>query len=96
MNIALLIDCENAKAVTIDSILSELAQKGTTNIRRAYGDWIIKEVRENWHPRKERFTPAILSKWLHWMRECHLIPLGIGPYTIHQISFQLRGQLTQG
>jgi len=39
MNIALLIDCENARAVAIDGILSELAGKGTINIRRAYGDW---------------------------------------------------------
>lgn len=39
INIALLIDCENAKAFTIDGILSELAEKGTINIRRAYGDW---------------------------------------------------------
>jgi uncharacterized protein (TIGR00288 family) len=39
MNIALLIDCENAKASAIDGILSELAEKGTINIRRAYGDW---------------------------------------------------------
>jgi len=39
MNIALLVDCENAKALTIDGILSELAEKGTINIRRAYGDW---------------------------------------------------------
>lgn len=39
MNIALLIDCENAKATSIDGILSELAERGTTNIRRAYGNW---------------------------------------------------------
>lgn len=39
MNIALLIDCENAKADMIDGILSELAEKGTINIRRAYGNW---------------------------------------------------------
>lgn len=39
MNIALLIDCENAKADSIDGILGELAGKGTINIRRAYGNW---------------------------------------------------------
>src|SRR4051812_4727270 len=38
-NIALLIDCENAKPDSIDGILSELAERGTINIRRAYGDW---------------------------------------------------------
>ena len=39
MNIALLIDCENAKPGSIDGILGELAERGTTNIRRAYGNW---------------------------------------------------------
>lgn len=39
MNIALLIDCENAAPDSIHDILSELAEKGTINIRRAYGNW---------------------------------------------------------
>src|SRR5262245_39183239 len=39
MNIALLIDCENAKPSSIDGILVELAEKGATNIRRPYGNW---------------------------------------------------------
>lgn len=39
MHIALLIDCENAKPDSIDGILGELAEKGTINIRRAYGNW---------------------------------------------------------
>ena len=39
MHIALLVDCENAKPDTIDGILGELAEKGTINIRRAYGNW---------------------------------------------------------
>ena len=39
MNIALLIDCENAKPDAIEGILGELAEKGTINIRRAYGNW---------------------------------------------------------
>ena len=38
-NIALLIDCENAAPDSIHGILSELAEKGTINIRRAYGNW---------------------------------------------------------
>jgi uncharacterized protein (TIGR00288 family) len=38
-NIALLIDCENAKPESIEGILSELAEKGVTNVRRAYGNW---------------------------------------------------------
>lgn len=39
MNIALLIDCENARPDSIDGILGELAETGTINIRRAYGNW---------------------------------------------------------
>jgi uncharacterized protein (TIGR00288 family) len=39
MNIALLIDCENAKSTSIDGILREWAERGTTNVRRAYGNW---------------------------------------------------------
>ena len=39
MNIALLIDCESAKPDSIDGILGELAEKGTINIRRGYGNW---------------------------------------------------------
>ena len=38
-NIALLIDCENASPKSIHGILSELAEKGAVNIRRAYGNW---------------------------------------------------------
>jgi uncharacterized protein (TIGR00288 family) len=39
MNVALLIDCENANPESIEGILSELAEKGAINIRRAYGNW---------------------------------------------------------
>ena len=39
MNVALLIDCENANPESIDGILSELAEKGAINVRRAYGNW---------------------------------------------------------
>jgi len=39
MNVALLIDCENASPDSIDGILGELAEKGAINIRRAYGNW---------------------------------------------------------
>lgn len=39
MQIALLIDCENAQPDSIDGILGELAAKGAINIRRAYGNW---------------------------------------------------------
>ncbi len=38
-SIALLIDCDNASAKSIDGVLNELAKYGVTNIRRAYGNW---------------------------------------------------------
>lgn len=41
MNIALLIDCENASAASIHGVVSELAERGTINIRRAYGNWKV-------------------------------------------------------
>jgi len=39
MNVALLIDCENASPESIEGILGELAEKGAINIRRDYGNW---------------------------------------------------------
>jgi uncharacterized protein (TIGR00288 family) len=39
MHIALLIDCENASADSIHSVVSELLSRGIVNIRRAYGNW---------------------------------------------------------
>src|SRR5687767_7433919 len=39
MNVALLIDCENASPESVEGILGELAAKGAINIRRAYGNW---------------------------------------------------------
>jgi hypothetical protein len=38
-NIALLIDADNASPETIDPVLTVLAELGTVNIRRAYGNW---------------------------------------------------------
>ncbi len=38
-NIALLIDADNASHAGIDPILTALAELGTVNIRRAYGNW---------------------------------------------------------
>ena len=38
-NIALLIDADNASPETLDSVLTVLAELGTVNIRRAYGNW---------------------------------------------------------
>ena len=38
-NIALLIDADNASHAGIDPVLTVLAELGTVNIRRAYGNW---------------------------------------------------------
>ncbi|MDO7835321.1 NYN domain-containing protein [Sphingobium sp. HBC34] len=38
-NIALLIDADNASAAHFDSVMNVLAELGTVNIRRAYGNW---------------------------------------------------------
>lgn len=38
-NIALLIDADNASADHLDSVLNVLAELGSVNIRRAYGNW---------------------------------------------------------
>lgn len=52
-NIALLIDCENAKPESIEGILSELAEKGVTNVRRAYGNW---KNQGGWEPKLHPFA----------------------------------------
>ena len=38
-NIALLIDADNASPASLDAALTVLAELGTVNIRRAYGNW---------------------------------------------------------
>lgn len=39
LRIALLIDADNASVATLDYVLSEIADLGVANVRRAYGDW---------------------------------------------------------
>jgi hypothetical protein len=38
-NVALLIDADNARPTGLDPVLTALAELGTVNIRRAYGNW---------------------------------------------------------
>ena len=45
---------------------------------------IVREVRENWHEEKKRFTPVKLHQWLNWLRENDLVPTGKPPRTIQQ------------
>lgn len=54
------------------------------------GGDIIREVRENWHPQKERFSASLLQQWLDWMRRNRLIPKGCGPRTIQQLKLALK------
>jgi hypothetical protein len=46
-NIALLIDADNASPASIDPVLTVLAELGTVNIRRAYGNW-TKPALKTW------------------------------------------------
>lgn len=46
-NIALLIDADNASHAGIDPVLTVLAELGSVNIRRAYGNW-SKPSLKNW------------------------------------------------
>jgi len=52
-------------------------------------DEIVREVRENWHEKKERFTPALLRKWLGWLRQNDVVPNGRTPRTMHQTQLLL-------
>ncbi|MEW6168645.1 MAG: restriction endonuclease subunit S, partial [Pseudomonadota bacterium] len=48
-------------------------------------DIVITEFREQWgFARKADFAPALLRRWLDWMREHQLAPQGRGPSTRHQ------------
>lgn len=46
-NVALLIDADNVSADHFDPVLTVLAELGTVNIRRAYGNW-SKPALKNW------------------------------------------------
>jgi len=46
-NIALLIDADNASAAHFDPVMTVLAELGTVNIRRAYGNW-SKATLKSW------------------------------------------------
>jgi type I restriction enzyme S subunit len=51
-------------------------------------NWIVKEVREHWHASKQRFAPAELHKWLGWMRQSDVVPLGHPPRTMQQTTME--------
>ncbi len=53
-NIALLIDADNATHNGIDPVLTALAELGTVNIRRAYGNW-RKQALKGWADKVHRY-----------------------------------------
>jgi uncharacterized protein (TIGR00288 family) len=54
-NIALLIDADNASPASLDSALTVLAELGTVNIRRAYGNW-SKTALKGWAEMVHRYA----------------------------------------
>lgn len=53
-NVALLIDADNARPAGLDPVLTALAELGTVNIRRAYGNW-RKQALKGWVDQLHRF-----------------------------------------
>jgi len=53
-NIALLIDADNASSHTLDPVLTILAELGTVNIRRVYGNW-SKPALKGWRDQTVRY-----------------------------------------
>ena len=43
--LALLIDADNAQALVIDNLLSEVAKYGVASVKRAYGDWTTTKLK---------------------------------------------------
>lgn len=54
LNIALLIDADNASHAAIDPVLTVLAELGQVNIRRAYGNW-RKTALKGWIDKMHRY-----------------------------------------
>ena len=54
-NIALLIDADNAAPDTLDKVLTVLAELGTVNIRRVYGNW-SKPGLKGWFERSHQYA----------------------------------------
>ena len=53
-NVALLIDADNAQPSAIDPVLTVLAELGTVNVRRAYGNW-SKPALKGWRDMAVRY-----------------------------------------
>lgn len=55
LNIALLIDADNASPASLDSVLTVLAELGAVNIRRIYGNW-SKAALKGWSELVHRYA----------------------------------------
>lgn len=53
--VALLIDADNISHTKVSEIIAELSKYGTTNIRRAYGDWSNPQL-QRWRDRLQEFA----------------------------------------
>jgi len=53
--IALLIDADNAPALKIEAIISEIAKYGVANVRRAYGNWKSDNLKP-WEERLQEYA----------------------------------------
>ncbi|MBB5190682.1 uncharacterized LabA/DUF88 family protein [Silvimonas terrae] len=45
LKLAVLIDADNAQASIVQELLAEIAKYGTTNVKRAYGDWTTTNLK---------------------------------------------------
>lgn len=45
LNLAVLIDADNAQAAIIEELLGEVSTYGTATVKRAYGDWTTSQLR---------------------------------------------------
>ena len=55
---------------------------------------MVIEVRENWHEKKQRFSPAMLRRWIGWLKDNNLVLKGRGPHTMKQRVLALQGGVT--
>ena len=74
-------DAEQAEIVaTLYAAWNDLKILGRPHDEEA----IIREVRENWHPRKREIDESRWQKALHWMEDEGLVPIGFGEPTIEE------------
>ncbi len=61
-NVALLIDADNASPAGLDAVLTVLAELGTVNVRRAYGNW-TKVSLKGWSSIVNRYAVQPLQQF---------------------------------